>query len=159
MWCSTLLLYYLYRLDCHPKMVMRSTEVQFFEDEEKVKQIIAAWKSSNHELIQYYRIMYARSLPRSAPDEILIEKSPQYISKIGSNLQVLGSLDFMDVPKFQTRSQNPWKNKQYFLDKALAMRIINPDMKIILTTCDPIRNGNRKWTFLKMFSTIPILPS
>ena len=102
-----MLLYYLYRLDCHPKMVMRSTEVQFFEDEEKVKQIIAAWKSSNHELIQYYRIMYARSLPRSAPDEILIEKSPQYISKIGSNLQVLGSLDFMDVPKFQTLSQNP----------------------------------------------------
>ena len=28
-------------------------------------------------------------------------------------------------------------------DKALAMRIINPDMKIILNTCDPIRNGEK----------------
>ena len=98
-------------------MVMRSTEVQFFEDEEKVKQIIAAWKSSNHELIQYYRIMYARSLPRSAPDEILIEKSPQYISKIGSNLQVSGSLDqctsesFRQGPKIPERINSTFKTK------------------------------------------------
>ena len=59
-------------------MVIRSTEVRFFENEKRVQEIISAWKSSNHELIQYYRIVYVRSLPRAAPDEILIEKSPQY---------------------------------------------------------------------------------
>ena len=62
-------------------MVFRSTEVKFFEDEKKVQEIISAWKSSNHDLIQYYRGIYARSLPRAALDEILIEKSPQYIGQ------------------------------------------------------------------------------
>lgn len=33
----------------------------------------------------------------------------------------------------------PGKAKKNLQDKALAMRIINPDMKIILITCDPIR--------------------
>ena len=60
-------------------MVFRSTEVKFFEDEKKVRKIISAWKDSNHDLIQYYRGIYARSLPRAALDEILIEKSPQYM--------------------------------------------------------------------------------
>lgn len=32
----------------------------------------------------------------------------------------------------------PGKAKKNLQDKALAMRIINPDMKIILITCDPI---------------------
>ena len=100
----------LYVSDCHPKMVMRKTEVRFFEDEEKVKKIIAAWESSNHELIQYYRIIYARSLPRSAPDEILIEKSPQYTSYLmadGLNGQVMGSLNRVDVAEFRTVQKSP----------------------------------------------------
>ena len=55
------------------------------------------WDSSNHELIQYNRIIYARLLQRSALTEILIEKSPQYTSYLmadGLNRQFLGKLDF-----------------------------------------------------------------
>ena len=42
---------------------------------------------------------------------------------------------------FMTGTKIPGKAKKNLQDKALAMRIINPDMKIILITCDPIRNG------------------
>ena len=54
------------------------------------------WDSSNHELIQYNRIIYARLLQRSALTEILIEKSPQYTSYLmadGLNRQSLGILN------------------------------------------------------------------
>ena len=54
------------------------------------------WDSSNHELIQYYRIISARLLQRSALDKILIEKSPQYTSYLladGLNRQVQGILN------------------------------------------------------------------
>ena len=53
-------------------------EVRFFEDKEKVKKIIAAWKSSNHELVQYYR--------QGSTDCQVLEPTSPNRSKIFKNL-------------------------------------------------------------------------
>ena len=58
------------------------------------------------------RHRYTNRLPRAARDEILVEKSPQYI----------GGQDYSNMVK-----------------RAWAMKILNPKLKIIIVHCDPIK--------------------
>jgi len=100
-------------LDCHPKIVFRTTEPRFFSKEAILDKIIHAHKTNNRTTLQYFRHYYARHLPAAAPDEILISKSPQYAG-----------------------GEEKLRQK-----RAKAMKIINPKIKLLAIACDPSRRA------------------
>jgi len=106
-------------LDCHPHVTFRTTEPRFFTKEAMLDRIIRAHQQRNFTTLRHYRDIYARLLPAATTDEILIEKSPQYAG-----------------------GEERLRNK-----RARAMKIINPNMKLIAMVCDPVR---RAFSQLKM---------
>ena len=98
-------------LDCHPNIAFRGTEPRFFLNRKNNLAIIDAWRRGDNVELQRQRFKYTNSLPRASRDEYLIEKSPQYA---GGRYSALVS-------------------------RALAMKILNPNLKIIVYNCDPIK--------------------
>jgi len=96
-------------LDCHPNIAFRAAEPSFFT---KSDYIIEAWRSDDKAELLKLRYEYTKKLPQASPDEFLIEKSPQYM--------------------------NPAPAAK-MLERAWAMKIINPSVKIIFHHCDPIK--------------------
>ena len=99
-------------LDCHPNIAFRGTEPRYFLDESTNEAIIRAWRTKDKSKLHILRHRYTNRLPRAARDEYLIEKSPQYI----------GGETYDGMVK-----------------RAWAMKILNPKLKIIIVTCDPIK--------------------
>ena len=90
-------------LDCHQNIVFRGTEPRYFLEEKVNRRILRgnlrfihvdyetplttnirfiisynlAWRTRDAQLLHVLRHVYTNNLPRSAWDEILIEKSPQ----------------------------------------------------------------------------------
>ena len=83
-------------IDCHPNVVFREYEADFF------------MYSDDHQNLHEYEI------PHAAVDEILIEKSPQYL--------------YGTVEKLRHRAQR--------------MIQMNPDLKILIFVCDPVKRYN-----------------
>ncbi|CBY40262.1 unnamed protein product, partial [Oikopleura dioica] len=75
--------------------------------------IIAANETGNLEALRRHRKIYASRLPHAADDELLIEKSPQYA----------GGKDYIRKKR------------------ALAMKIINPNVKLVAIVCDPVKRA------------------
>ena len=81
-------------------------------------------------MLHILRHRYTNLLPRASNDEVLIEKSPQvhsglvYCRLVSNNLfQYIGGAG----------------SPEAMVERAWAMKIINPKLKIIIVTCDPIR--------------------
>jgi len=100
-------------LDCHPSATFRTNEPRYFDKESVLDDIIAANKTGNLEALHRHRKIYASRLPRAADDELLIEKSPQYA----------GGKDYIRKKR------------------ALAMKIINPNVKLVAIVCDPVKRA------------------
>jgi|ERR1712130_507877 len=100
-------------LDCHQRAVFRTTEPRFFDQRSKLQQIIKAADDNDFETLNRLRNDYAKKVPLAADDELLIEKSPQYAG---------GSEDIRRL-------------------RARAMKIINPNLKLLAVVCDPIRRA------------------
>lgn len=80
-------------IDCHPNVVFREFEPDFFLFDDA------------HQTLDRYEI------PKAAIDEILIEKSPEYLSGTNAN----------------------------FRHRANRMLFLNPDLKILIFVCDPVK--------------------
>ena len=100
-------------LDCHPRATFRTTEPRFFDQESRLSEILKADKENDYLKLSSFRNLYASRLPAAASDEILIEKSPQYA----------GGTEHLRTMR------------------AKAMKIINPDIKLIALICDPIKRA------------------
>ena len=99
-------------LDCHPNIAFRGTEPRYFLEDSVNMAIIQAWRRGDKSKLHILRHRYTNRLPRAARDEFLIEKSPQYIGG--------GTYDGM-------------------VKRAWAMKIMNPNLKIVIVTCDPVK--------------------
>ena len=100
-------------MDCHQRAVFRTTEPRFFDQRSKLQQIIKAAEDNDLQTLNRLRNDYAKKVPLAADDELLIEKSPQYAG---------GSEDIRRL-------------------RAKAMKIINPNLKLLAVVCDPIRRA------------------
>ena len=95
------------------KATFRTNEPRYFDKESVLDDIIAANKTGNLEALHRHRKIYASRLPSAADDELLIEKSPQYA----------GGKDYIRKKR------------------ALAMKIINPNVKLVAIVCDPVKRA------------------
>ena len=94
-------------LDCHPSIVYRAFEFDFFNNETIIDGIIAAKKNKTR--LDQYATLYAAHLPQAAADEILIDKNPNYSKG----------------------------NSEFIRKISKAIKILIPNVKIIATACDP----------------------
>ncbi|CAG5113511.1 Oidioi.mRNA.OKI2018_I69.chr2.g7615.t1.cds [Oikopleura dioica] len=110
-------------LDCHPSATFRTNEPRFFDKESVLDDIINANKTGNVAALDRHRKIYASRLPRAADDELLIEKSPQYA----------GGKDYIRKKR------------------ALAMKIINPNVKLVAIVCDPVKRAYSQLRLKRFF--------